>query len=263
MAKIIISDFDETLINDEEEVPTSTVILLDELRRKNNKFIVITSRPLKSILEYNHDFSFIDYIISSDGAYIYDTSLEKVIMKKNILISNVKKLINLFYDKAIIYLDTDTSYNLISKEEINIDKYDVIKQDNYLEFLEDNKSNIYKMELYFKNKKDLLEALEQIKNLNLKINTYIENKDKLYMIGITNQDINRYEAVNKIISKCKEKKEDIIFFGSKDKDIEIIKNVGVGVVVSNAEEKIKKIAKNVCDDYNHKGVEKYLREYFN
>ena len=34
MKKLIVSDFDGTLVNKDEEIPTSTVMLIDDLRRK-------------------------------------------------------------------------------------------------------------------------------------------------------------------------------------------------------------------------------------
>ena len=62
MYKLIVSDFDKTLINDMESIPFSTVNLFDQLRRNGKKIVIATGRTLQSILDYNRDFVFCDYI---------------------------------------------------------------------------------------------------------------------------------------------------------------------------------------------------------
>lgn len=260
MKKLIISDFDGTLVNSEEEIPTSTVMLIDVLRRKGYKFGIATGRCIKSILDYNHDFHFIDYIISSNGAYIYDTEKEKVIYKKNILISNVKKIIKLFYDKATIYLTDNVTWNLISENSAYEDDFDVIKVDDYEKFLEENKTNIYKIETYFNSIDDVKDALEEIKKLNLKVNVNIQINGNKYLLEITHVDVNKYEGLVKVCAKEKIDIKDVIAFGDGHNDIDLIKNAGVGVAVLNAVEELKKVASDITEDCNHKGVEKYLRK---
>lgn len=260
MKKLIVSDFDGTLVNKEEEIPTSTVMLIDDLRRKGYFFAIATGRSLKSILDYNHDFCFIDYIISSNGAYIYDTEKEKVIYKKNLLISNVKQIIKLLYDKSIIYLTDDVTWNLISKDAAYEEEFDVIKVNDYPKFLEENKNNIYKMEIYFQSMDEVQKALEIVESLNLKINANIQINNDKYMLEITHQDVNKYEGLRKICDKRKIDMNDVIAFGDGHNDIELIQNAGIGVAVENAVDELKKVADAITEDCNHKGVEKYLRK---
>lgn len=259
MKKLIVSDFDGTLVNNEDEIPTSTVMIIDDLRRKDYKFCIATGRSIKSVLDYNHDFHFIDYIISSNGAYIYDTEKEKVIYKKNMLISNVKKIVKMFYDKSIIYLTDNVTWNLISEKSAYEDDYDVIKVEDYEKFIEDNKTNIFKIEAYFKSGEDVKEALEDLQKLNLKINVNMQINGSKYLLEITHQDVDKYEGVLKVCEKNKIDISDVIAFGDGHNDIELIKNVGIGVAVSNAVEEVKEVAKAITDDCNNKGVEKYLK----
>lgn len=260
MQKLIVSDFDATLVNKEEEIPTSTVMVIDDLRRKGYQFAIATGRSLKSILDYNHDFHFIDYIISSNGAYVYNTEKEKVIYKKNLLISNVKQIIKLLYNRSIIYLTDDITWNLISKTSAYEEEFDVIKVNDYQKFLEENKTNIYKMEIYFKNMDETKKALKEVENLKLKINVNMQTKDDKYMLEITHQDVNKFVGLTKICSQRKIDINNVIAFGDGYNDIELIKNVGIGIAVENAVKELKKVAKEITDDCNHKGVEKYLRK---
>ena len=56
MKELIVSDFDDTLINSDEEIPASTVVVLDSLRRTGYKFAIATGELYKQICDYNHDF---------------------------------------------------------------------------------------------------------------------------------------------------------------------------------------------------------------
>ena len=64
MYKLFVSDFDGTLIDSDEAIPLSTMVEIDRIRKLGVKIVITTGRILKSILEYNKDFPFLDYVIS-------------------------------------------------------------------------------------------------------------------------------------------------------------------------------------------------------
>lgn len=260
MYKFIVCDFDNTLINDNGEIPLSTIVLFDKLRREEVNIAIATGRCLKSVLDYNRDVTFCDYLITSNGAYIYDTKKEKVIYKKNIGVSIIKKIVNKFYDNSIIYLTDHSTWNLISENSAYQDDYDVINQIDYMDFINNNKNNIYKIELYFKTKKDASRCLSEIKKMNLKINSNLQLHGDKYIIEITSELVNKLEGVKKVISKLNVDLNDVLAFGDGYNDIELLKNVGCSVAVDNAIEDVKKIAQFKTDNNNSKGIEKYLEK---
>lgn len=72
MIKLFISSFDNTLIDEEEAIPTSTMFELDRVKQKGIKFCVITNRLPEDVLYYNQDYPFIDYIIALNGGILLD-----------------------------------------------------------------------------------------------------------------------------------------------------------------------------------------------
>lgn len=248
MYKLIVSSFLNTIINDYEEIPMSTVALIDELRRSGIKFVIATGKDIDSIIYYNRDFPFNDYLITSNGAYIYDMNKNKVIFKKNIGIRTIKRIIKSYYDKSIIYLTNDSRINLISNEK---DK-----------FIEENKNNIYKIDLYFENKLTAEQSLKEISLLELDINTNLQIYNDKYYIEITHSSASKDKALERIAKKLKIDMKDIISFGSGYNDIEIIKKTGYGVAMKNACKKLKSVANDITLDNNSKGVEFYLRKIY-
>lgn len=257
---MIVSDFDGTLVDKEECVPISTVLLIDKLRREGFIFVISTGRCLKSISYYNNDFPFIDYIAACNGAYIYDTINDKCIYKKNLLISNVKKIIKNYIDKSIIYAIDNNVWHLLTKEAAYKDDFDVIKEDDYLKFLDNNKNNIYKIELYFKTIKAAKEAIKEINSMNLKANANLQINHDKYIVEITHQDINKLESIKLIANKNNISLEEVISFGDGHNDIELLKKSGLGIATENAVKEVKKIADDITLDYNNKGVETYLKK---
>ena len=245
MYKLIVSSFLNTIINDYEEIPMSTVALIDELRRSGIKFVIATGKDIDSIIYYNRDFPFMDYLITSNGAYIYDMNKNKVIFKKNIGIRTIKRIIKSYYDKSIIYLTNDRTRNLISNEK---DK-----------FIEENKNNIYKIDLYFENKLTAEQSLKEISLLELDINTNLQIYNDKYYIEITHSSASKDKALERIAKKLKIDTKDIISFGSGYNDIELLTKT-YGVAMKNACKKLKSVANDITLDNNSKGVEIYLKK---
>lgn len=261
MYKLILTNFDETLIDKDGIIPLSTVVLFDELRRKNIKIVMVTDRCLKSVLDYNKDFTICDYLITSNGSYIYNVPSQKVIYKKNMGIRIVKKIIKNYFEKADIYITNHKLWNLLNKNH-HYFEFDVKQITDIDSFLEENKTDIYKMDLCFKTLEDAQVCLKEIKKLDLKVNINLKNKDTYYDIEITNSEISKLGAVEKILTKEKLTWKDIIFFGTDKTDIPLLKQVGLGIAVANAVPLVKKAAQDITLDHNSKGVEQYLKKIF-
>lgn len=259
MYQLIVSDFDGTLIDQEGRIPISTVLLFDQLRRRGIKIAIATGRCLKSVLDYNHDFTFCDYLITSNGAYIYDVEKEKVIFKKNIGIRAIKKILKNYQEQAIIYLTDHNTWNLISKKSTYEEEFDVLKVENQEKFLEENKTNIYKIELSFKTLRQAKKVLKEIHDFQLKIHSNLQFTEGKYVIEITSFETSKIEGLKKILRVEKKSLDDVISFGDGYNDIGLLKESGLGVAVSNALDEVKKVANDITLDHNSKGVETYLR----
>ena len=105
-------------------------------------------------------------------------------------------------------------------------------------------------------------SLEEIKNLNLKVNVNLQISGDKFLLEITHQDVSKLTGVSYVASKNKIGLDRVVAFGDGHNDVELIKNVGVGVALENAVDELKKVAKELTDDCNHKGVEKFLKKQF-
>lgn len=235
MYKLVISGFDNTLINDEEAISSSTMVKIDEIRRKNILFGISTNRCYKEILSYNRDFPFIDYIIAYNGAYVYDVNKNKVIFKKYILVSIIKKIFSNFKDYDLLFYT----------DEIVFDDFDLI---------DDNK--IYKIRIIC-NLDDIDLICEKLFKLNLDINYYKNCIDNICSVEIFRGSINKFVGLEKICNK-RISLDEVVAIGCDSTDIEVLNSVGYSAVVSNGDVCAKECAKVITLSNNDKGVEKIL-----
>ena len=110
MYKMIVTGFDGVLVDDDLAISLSTMLEIDRIRRKKMLFTIATSRCLGDILYYNRDFSFLDYVIATDGAIVYDVNKEKVIFKKAVSVSCIRKIYNTFTSHDIYACRKDRKF---------------------------------------------------------------------------------------------------------------------------------------------------------
>lgn len=249
MVKMVVSDFYDTLINSEEAISINTMLSIDNIRNNNILFVVATSRSLRTILDYNESYIFSDYIISYNGAYVYDTNKDIVLYKKNMALSTIKKIAKIGA-KSIGFLTlNDTFY-------IGIDnKYNFsIKIDDIDEFIDFHKKDIYEIVIY-----DTKAKLNSYKKILDDMNVTYFDRDKY--IEVVSKGCDKLSGVKLI---CREKGielDEVLSIGCSSNDLKLIKNT-IGTCVKNATSEIKKECKYKSKYNNTNGVREIIDKYF-
>ena len=241
MYKLLVSDFDGTLVGEELAIDYSTMLAIDKIRREKVLFAIATSRCLGDILYYNRDFSFLDYVIASDGAIVYDVNKEKVIFKKAVSVSCIRKIYNTFASHDIYACRKDRKFKLLGLDDI---------------------TDVYKLEIVCSSRDDSLEVIDKLKSLNLKINYFEQYINDTYYVDIVSLDIDKFVGVEKICDKKKISTEEVVSFGKYYNDINLVKNTGLGVSMDNAIKAVKKVSKKSTLDNLNKGVEVFIKNNF-
>lgn len=260
MYKLFVSDFDGTLIDSDEAIPLSTMVEIDRIRKLGVKFCIATGRMLKSVLDYNRDFPFLDYIIACDGAYVYDVVHRRVLFKKPLGGSIIKKIRKLYHDKKI-YFCTTQEWNLYSEGIV----YSESKNRNitFDEFYQVNKNNIYKMVVYFKTKKERDSAYDELHELEVKANIVkMKEGKKDILLEIISEDADKVKGLEKICKLSHVSLDEVACVGDSDNDLPVLLSTGFSAVVANGSKKLKKIADMQTSSNETKGVEKVIKKLF-
>ena len=254
MYKILVTDFYDTLINNEEAISLSTMLEIDKMRNNKALFVVATSGLFRAILDYNMSYIFSDYIISYNGAHIYNTVKEKVVFKKSISLNAIKKISKLNVSNLAFY-----TLNSIFYTNKVLDSNYGVKINDIDDFIEFHKKDVYEIRIY--DTKENLEDITKVLN-SININYYIKNSGKKYYIEIVNNGINKFTASQMILEKEKIKVNEMVSIGCSSNDYELVKNAGVGICIKNGDDSIKNIAKYITKKSNTSGVKEVIDKYF-
>lgn len=260
MYKLFVSDFDGTLINSEEAIPLSTMVEIDRIRKLGVKFCIATGRILKSILDYNRDFPFLDYIIACDGAYVYDVVHHKVLSKKALGGSIIKKIKKLYHDKYI-YFCTVQELNLCSKNTVYCEQND--KNITFDEFYQKNKNDIYKIEVHFKTQKERDSAYDEIHELGINANVVkMKEGKKDFLLEIVASDVNKAKGLERVCKAIHISLDEVVCVGDNEDDLPIFLSTGFSAAVANGSKKLKQVASIQTSSNETKGVEKVMKKLF-
>ena len=80
---------------------------------------------------------------------------------------------------------------------------------------------------------------------------------------ITNENANKWTAIEKLIEHLGIQKEEVVAIGDNINDEPMIRNAGLGVAMGNASPYIKSIAKKVVADNNSSGVAEAIKDILN
>lgn len=155
MIKMIVSSFYNTIIDEEDAIPTSTMLAIDEQKQKQTTLTILTNRLQEEVLYYNQDYPFIDYIISLNGSIIYDVKKNKVTELRSFTKIELKQISQTFKDKEIWYYTKNEVLNIIPQEAVykieiqgikewkNNQFYTSVLKRNKKTYLEIGKNTIY------------------------------------------------------------------------------------------------------------------------
>ena len=253
MYKILVCDFYDTLINKDEAIAIPTMLDIDKMRSKA-LFVVATSGLFRTIIDYNMSYIFSDYIISYNGAYIYDTNKDKAIYKKPIGVTIMRKLSKIKASNvAFLTLNDMYFINKVKNKDYGVNISDI---DDFIDF---HMKDVYEIRVF-----DSLDNLEKLKEKlsKLKVKYYLRSSGKEYYLEITSDVVNKFEASKIILDKENIKVSEMVSIGCSSNDYELVKSAGCGVAIKNADTEIKKVAMYTTKKNNTSGVQEVIEKYF-
>lgn len=254
MYKIIATDLDETLLNDQKHVSKADIDSISKLQ--GTKLVIATGRGfeavqanLKEIGLYNADNQ---YLISFNGGVITECKNNRILYSHLMPFEDVKRLfeIGLQYDVFIhIYtLDCCYAYRLFENEKNNLQngKFNLKTiEDTSLEFFKDKK--IAKV-LYCKEDMDYLRKVRQ--DINLDNQFSISFSSNRYL-EINPLGIDKGTGLKKLCEILNIDVKDTIAVGDNINDQPMIVAAGLGIGVKNCIEDIKKDCDVILDYTNN------------
>ena len=254
--KIFASDLDGTLLNDKKEISSLTLEAVRKVKESGKKFIITTGRPfgeyvqnLKDKLDLNDD-----YVIVFNGAMVYYGS--KLIYSCPLTKNDINDLVK-FASNFNVNTHIFTTDNELHIKESN-------KYSNYVG--ETNKSIIHYGDYTFSNdaiKFSIVADDETIQHVIDNIPESFKQRFNIFrsygfLLEFVNKDVDKINAIKDICKKTNTSLEEVMTFGDEENDFHMVEQAGIGVTPLNGRDKLKKVAKIVCDSCNDSGVAKTI-----
>ena len=241
MIKIVFSDFDETLLNyhsDKNYFDDYQVEVLRNLKESGILFCIVTGRSVNFFDKFNNILPYVNYIISSNGAYIYDVMNKKCI-----------------YTKYIGFQEVSDIYDYVGSH-----KYKLFYNSNGIQY-KDNVNVDYNSceQLIMSFDKDRLEeVLSDIDDISYVSYNNICRHDDRYTIDVNDYRVSKGNGVKYLCEYLDINLDETIGFGDSDNDLSMFDVVGKSIAVGNAIDKVRNSANNVILSCEEDGVFKYI-----
>ena len=257
--KAVVSDLDGTLLNSEHKFSEKTKNIIKKVKNTGRKIFIATGRHHLDAFKLKEQLNLDSYLISSNGARIHDEN-NRLVYEKNIDIDIVEIILSKKCSKEVsrhIYTK-DHWYVEEEREEFNayhqesgfyytIEDFEKIKRDKIVKifFISSNFEELLQLE------KDLEKELEDRASITLSGDECLE---------LMASNVSKGEAIKNVMSRLNIPLEEVIAFGDGLNDYEMLSEVGKGLVMGNAAERLKeKLPNNEIIETNiEDGVANYL-----
>lgn len=256
LKKILFTDLDGTLLNDESVVKGRMKEALDDLIQAGHTLVLSSGRPLNSILEVKRlagiDYKGV-YIIANNGSLIYDCDTETVIHKMTIPMEYVTKVWNLCYGRGI-HVQTYLGDDIVAKvhnEEIDVYTSKVHMNTLYCDQPTDIMSEEPCKMLVIK--LDHCEALVDIQNIirtdmSDMLQTVFSN---VKYLEVFHKDAGKGNALIWLCNYLQIPVENSYGAGDAENDMTMIEAAGTGIAMKNGDPRLKTVADIVTEKSNH------------
>ncbi|MBP5301353.1 MAG: HAD family hydrolase [Bacilli bacterium] len=257
---LIVCDLDGTLLNNNKEIPVSTVNYFKKLNQEGHIIVLASGRPTNNILFFYKMIGLKTPAIAFNGLHTRFANRKDDIKfffnKKNIIqilktLEKKIKLKNIFFStEDCIYAvnDRDTPRFWKSNMKNLFCPVDEILKNDVMNF-------VIELEDKVNDKKKIEELLKHFKQN--KICFWVGKYDGF--VEIYDTVCNKYKAIMNIAKKLNINEENILAFGNDLNDIEFLKNLKYAYAMKNSSDYIKKHSHLTTKfDNDNLGVEKEL-----
>lgn len=265
MKRLIVTDLDGTLLNDEKEISLETKEVLIEQQEKGAMLVLASGRTVYRMMKYAKELNmdkYGGYLIEANGAALYDFKknerriLGEIDKKEAFSIYNfLKKKYSDF--EIIIMADEHVYLDRLRQDSILLKDKNIGKGVNFVSFtdLSSIKENIYKIALC-----NDIKSIEKIRN-----ELELDFKDKYSValmmpnfLELSKKEFSKGKALSLLMEQFNYSKEDTYVFGDNENDLSMFE-CGQAVAMANATDWIKKHTDYVTLSNTEDGIACFLK----
>jgi len=264
MIKLVAIDMDGTLLNSKKELLEETKQYFKDFHKKETDTLLVlcTGRPESGIRPYLKDLGYLEenhYIISQNGANIYESRTGKRVMDAFLDSAAIQKWIELGKKHGISVMGAGVDYYYcFDQEPTEWMEFDVKLVSGKLKRIPTKESlntDFYKILLM--GDEEQLNEFETFIPQEWRNEFYVVRSQK-YLIEVLTKGVNKAFGLEKLAKELNIQSSEIAAIGDAANDIEMLKYAGLAIAMGNASEEVKAVSDIVTDTNENNGVIKAI-----
>jgi len=264
MIKLVAIDMDGTLLNSKKELLEETKQYFKDFHKKETETLLVlcTGRPETGIRPYLKDLGYLEenhYIISQNGANIYESRTGKRVMDAFLDSAAIQKWIELGKKHGISVMGAGVDYYYcFDQEPTEWMEFDVKLVSGKLKRIPTEESlntDFYKILLM--GDEEQLNEFETFIPQEWRDEFYVVRSQK-YLVEVLTKGVNKAFGLEKLAKELNIQPSEIAAIGDAANDIEMLEYAGLAIAMGNASEEVKAIADIVTDTNENNGVIKAI-----
>ncbi len=273
--KLIATDLDGTFLNSNHvTIPQENIVAFKKAHEMGIK-VAIASGRTKILTDYlTEQLPFLDYLITSNGACVYDLNKDKAVCstlidyRQSVEIFSILDEYNLLYE---IYFDGDcymnsNSYSMFTPQNVAPHIYSLLN--NYIKEVPDlaillngkgmEKLNI--LSLTAKQRKEIEEKVSRLGDFSF-ASSFPIDECRDGNLEITHKNSNKGYAVKSLAEALMLTAENVMTFGDGENDCSMLKFAGMSFAMANGSDYAKQSAKFIAESNDNCGVARAINKY--
>ena len=264
MIKLVAIDMDGTLLNSKKELLEETKQYFKDFQKKETDTLLVlcTGRPESGIRPYLKDLGYLEenhYIISQNGANIYESRTGKRVMDAFLDSAAIQKWIELGKKHGISVMGAGVDYYYcFDQEPTEWMEFDVKLVSGKLKRIPTEESlNTDYYKILLMGDEEQLNEFETFIPEEWRDEFYVVRSQK-YLVEVLTKGVNKAFGLEKLAQKLNIQPSEIAAIGDAANDIEMLEYAGLAIAMGNASEEVKAIADIVTDTNENNGVIKAI-----
>ena len=288
MYKLVAIDLDGTMLNKYGIITQNTKDVIKKVQEKGIEVVIASGRTINSVKNFSKEINSQNYFISGNGAITYDIKKDEILFENVLTKNKVLQVIKICDENSIFYsvytenriITKNLNYNTLYYYKENLNKEEKEKthinivQDIY-SYIENRDEKILKIMICDSNQtvfKAIVKKLGEIKDIEILDVSHMSRKLikqgteeialEYFYTEITSKDVDKWNAIERLIGLLGIKNEEVITIGDNANDIKMIKNAGIGIAMGESAPYIKEQANIVAESNDNDGVAEILKKVF-
>lgn len=259
MIKLIVSDMDGTLLNDEKSIDAEIYNILPRLKEKGIRFVVASGRQYPSLKKHFHEHINDVVVIAENGAFVVDDGKELVVepMAKQEVAHCLENIFILKDVEPLLcakYCSYTRSPELLDYLSSPLFHYEMRLAEDLFQVEDD----IFKVSMISHGGKSAENCYERLRpKLDNSLNLVISG-DACLDTGL--RDVTKGTAVAALQKMWNITPQETVVFGDQYNDVEMLKQAYYSYAMEGASSGVKKFARFQAGSNNKGGVVKAIRE---